>query len=159
MPGFAKAFVMASVACGAYVLSIAPGAYAAEGAPLGAWRTTNDCFLAAFVLTEDGRARAVYMTGERDENAAWSSIGRPASSNGSRRCFRAECIQIGSQVEDLTPTRSRISALASSPFQGEESESRPLFSSPKKGEVDSPEQNDGESGGGRNSRRLERILL
>ena len=79
MPGFAKALVIMLIACGAYVLSIATGAYAAEGAPLGAWRTTNDCFLAAFVLTEDGRARAVYMTGERDENAAWTWDGSALS--------------------------------------------------------------------------------
>ena len=79
MPGFAKALVMMLTAWGAYVLSIATGAYAAEGAPLGAWRTTNDCFLAAFVLTEDGRARAVYMTGERDENAAWTWDGSALS--------------------------------------------------------------------------------
>jgi len=79
MPGFAKPLVMMLIACGAYVASIAPRAYAAEGAPLGAWRTTNDCFLAAFVLTEDGRARAVYMTGERDENAAWTWDGSALS--------------------------------------------------------------------------------
>lgn len=74
MPGFVKTLVKVLIVCGLYVLSIAPGAYAAqaEGAPLGAWRTTNDCFLAAFVLTEDGRAHAVYMTGERDDNAAWT---------------------------------------------------------------------------------------
>ena len=71
MRGFAKPLLMILIACGAWALSIAPVVYAAEGAPLGAWRTTNDCFLAAFVLTQDGRARAVYMTGERDENAAW----------------------------------------------------------------------------------------
>ena len=81
MPGFAKALVMMLIACGAYVLSIATGAYAAEGAPLGAWRTTNDCFLAAFVLTEDGRARAVYMTGERDDNAAWTWDGSTLTIN------------------------------------------------------------------------------
>ena len=79
MPGFVKPPVMMLIASGAYMLSIAPGAYAAEGAPLGAWRTTNDCFLAAFVLTEDGRARAVYMTGERDENAAWTWDGSALS--------------------------------------------------------------------------------
>jgi len=79
MPGFAKALVRMLTGGGAYVLSIATGAYAAEGAPLGAWRTTNDCFLAAFVLTEDGRARAVYMTGERDENAAWTWDGSALS--------------------------------------------------------------------------------
>ena len=59
-------------AYGAYVAAIASAAYAAEGAPLGAWRATDECFLAAFVLTEDGRARAAYLTGERDNNAAWT---------------------------------------------------------------------------------------
>ena len=72
MASLVKTLVMSLIACGLCALSIAPAAYAAEGAPLGAWRTTNDCFLAAFVLTEDGRAHAVYMTGERDENAAWT---------------------------------------------------------------------------------------
>jgi hypothetical protein len=38
----------------------------------GAWRATNECFLAAFVLIEGGRAQAVYVSGERDENAAWT---------------------------------------------------------------------------------------
>ena len=47
-------------------------AYAAEGAPTGAWRTTNGCFLVAFYLTEDGRAQAAYMTGEQDANASWT---------------------------------------------------------------------------------------
>ena len=47
-------------------------AYGAQGAPVGAWRATNECFLAAFVLTEDGRAQAAYLTGERDDNAAWT---------------------------------------------------------------------------------------
>jgi hypothetical protein len=41
-------------------------------APTGVWQTTNDCFLAAFVLIEDGRAQAVYSTGQRDENAIWT---------------------------------------------------------------------------------------
>jgi hypothetical protein len=72
MVGFVKTLVMSLIACVLYVSSITPAAYAAEGAPLGAWRTTNECFLAAFVLTEDGRAHAVYMTGERDEEAAWT---------------------------------------------------------------------------------------
>ena len=72
MRGFVKPLLMMLIACGLCVPFIAHAAYAAEGAPLGAWRTTNECFLAAFVLTEDGRAHAVYMTGERDENAAWT---------------------------------------------------------------------------------------
>ena len=50
----------------------APAVRAAEGAPIGAWRTTNGCFLAAFLLTEDGRAQAAYLTGERDASAVWT---------------------------------------------------------------------------------------
>ena len=42
---------------------------------VGAWRATNDCFLAAFVLTEGGRAQNAYLSGERDDNAAWSFDG------------------------------------------------------------------------------------
>ena len=47
-------------------------AHAADTAPVGAWRTTSDCFMIAFILTDGGRAQAVYMTGEEDENAAWT---------------------------------------------------------------------------------------
>ncbi len=47
-------------------------AHAADTAPIGAWRTTSDCFMRAFILTDGGRAQAVYMTGEEDENAAWT---------------------------------------------------------------------------------------
>ena len=47
-------------------------AYAADRAPLGAWRTTSGCFLVAFILNENGRAQAAYMTGEEDQNAAWT---------------------------------------------------------------------------------------
>ena len=47
-------------------------AHAADTAPIGAWRTTSGCFLLAFILTDGGRAQAVYMTGEEDENAAWT---------------------------------------------------------------------------------------
>src|SRR5215469_15375294 len=39
---------------------------------VGAWRATNECFLAAFVLIEGGRAQATYLSGERDDNAAWT---------------------------------------------------------------------------------------
>jgi hypothetical protein len=42
---------------------------------VGAWRATNGCFLAAFVLSENGRALAVYLSGERDDNAAWAFDG------------------------------------------------------------------------------------
>jgi hypothetical protein len=39
---------------------------------IGAWRATNECFLAAFLLTEGGRVQAAYLSGERDDNAAWT---------------------------------------------------------------------------------------
>ena len=52
--------------------ALLPAAWAAQGAPTGAWRATNECFLAAFLLTEDGRAQALYLSGERDDNAAWT---------------------------------------------------------------------------------------
>ena len=57
-------------ACGAFAPA-AGSAAGAQGAPLGAWRAANECFLAVFVLTEDGRAQAAYLSGERDGNAAW----------------------------------------------------------------------------------------
>lgn len=41
-------------------------------APTGAWRTTNECFLAAFIVLEGGRARALYISGETDDKAAWT---------------------------------------------------------------------------------------
>ena len=72
MPGLVKTLVKILVACGACVPAIGPAAYAAEGAPIGAWRATNECFLAAFLLTEDGRARTAYLTGEQDDKAAWT---------------------------------------------------------------------------------------
>src|SRR6266567_2105854 len=90
---------------------------------------------------------------------------RGGQESASRRCrhrggvTRAESVQLESQVENLTPTCSRISALASSSFQGEESGLRAFSSSPRKGEVDSAERSDGESGGGRNSRRPEHNSL
>lgn len=56
------------IACG---MTAASAGHAAQNAPLGGWETTNDCFLVAFVLREDGRAQAAYMTGEQDDNAAW----------------------------------------------------------------------------------------
>ena len=77
MPGFVKTLVMILIACGACVPAIAPTAYAAQAASIGAWRTTNECFLAAFVLTEGGRAQSAYLSGERDDNAAWTSTSRP----------------------------------------------------------------------------------
>jgi hypothetical protein len=39
---------------------------------IGAWRATNGCFLSAFVLTRNGRAQAMYLSGERDDAAAWT---------------------------------------------------------------------------------------
>jgi hypothetical protein len=53
-------------------MSIAGDAVGAADPPLGAWRSTNQCFLAAFLLAEDGRAQAIYLSGERDDDASWS---------------------------------------------------------------------------------------
>lgn len=50
----------------------ASAAPAAGSAPSGAWRTTNDCFLAGFILADNGKARAAYLNGDRDDNAAWT---------------------------------------------------------------------------------------
>ena len=58
-----------STAC--TLLTAAP-THAAQTPPLGAWQTTNQCFLVGFLLNEDGRALAAYMTGETDSNAAWT---------------------------------------------------------------------------------------
>ena len=56
----------------ALALCLPFAASAAEAAPVGAWRTTGNCFMLAFILTDGGRAQAVYMTGEEDQNAAWT---------------------------------------------------------------------------------------
>jgi hypothetical protein len=63
--------VAAMFAAGLVALA-AEAAYAAEGAPIGFWRATNDCFLALLVIAEDGRAQAAYLSGEREENAMWT---------------------------------------------------------------------------------------
>jgi len=42
---------------------------------IGAWRAINECFLAAFILTENGRTQAVYLSGEQDDNATWTFDG------------------------------------------------------------------------------------
>lgn len=72
MPGLVRTLLMSLAACGAGAAAIASAAYGAEGAPIGFWRTTNQCFLAVFVLTENGHAQAAYQSGEREENAAWT---------------------------------------------------------------------------------------
>jgi hypothetical protein len=71
MRSLVKTFVLIFVACIAGVGAVAAG-YAAEGAPLGAWRATNDCFLAVFILTEGGHAQAAYLSGEHEDKAAWT---------------------------------------------------------------------------------------
>jgi len=72
MPGLIRTLVMSLAACGAGAVAIASAAYGAEGAPVGFWRTTNQCFLAVFVLTENGHAQAAYESGEQEANAAWT---------------------------------------------------------------------------------------
>ena len=73
MRNLARAFAAILSMCGICAAVTLPAVYAAESAaPLGAWRTTNNCFLIAFYLTENGRAQAAYMTGEQDADAAWT---------------------------------------------------------------------------------------
>ena len=71
MSGLIKTLAILA-ACSMCVPVISSAANAADGAPVGAWRTTNGCFLAAFLLTDDGRAQTAYRTGEQDEKAAWT---------------------------------------------------------------------------------------
>jgi hypothetical protein len=66
MRKLAAALVLAACAGGAMKTS------AADTAPAGAWRATNDCFLFAFLLADDGHVEAAYMTGEADTHARWS---------------------------------------------------------------------------------------
>lgn len=66
MPRFGRMFAMG------FVLLTAGNGYAAETAPIGFWRATNECFLALLVITEGGHAQAAYLSGEREENAAWT---------------------------------------------------------------------------------------
>jgi hypothetical protein len=54
------------------IVALATGAAAAEGAPIGFWRATNECFLALLFIAEDGHAQAAYLSGERDDNAMWT---------------------------------------------------------------------------------------
>lgn len=62
----------AAAAAMAAMLAAPPAPRAAEGAPTGAWRTVNECFLAMFLLTPDGMARTIYLTGEADNSALWT---------------------------------------------------------------------------------------
>ena len=72
MPDFAKTLLMIVMIGGAGIFTQLPAAYAAQTAPLGAWRTSNGCFLSTFFLSENGDAQAVYLSGERDDYAAWT---------------------------------------------------------------------------------------
>jgi len=72
MSGLVRTYVMSLAASGAFAAAIPSAAYGAEGAPIGFWRTTNQCFLALFVLTENGHAQAAYESGEQEANAAWT---------------------------------------------------------------------------------------
>lgn len=65
MPRTGRIFAIGLAACAAQA------AFAADSAPIGFWRTTNECFLALLVITEGGHAQAAYLSGEREENAAW----------------------------------------------------------------------------------------
>jgi hypothetical protein len=64
--------LVATLALSVVICALTVPAHAAERGPAGAWRTTNECFLAVFILGDGGRAAAAYLSGERDENAAWT---------------------------------------------------------------------------------------
>lgn len=57
------------IAC---AMSASTHSHAAQTPPLGAWQTTNQCFLVGFLLGDDGKALAAYMTGEHDDAAIWT---------------------------------------------------------------------------------------
>lgn len=59
-------------ASGAFAVALVPTALGAEDLPVGFWRTTNQCFLVVFVLTENGHAQTAYDSGEQETNAAWT---------------------------------------------------------------------------------------
>ena len=68
MPTRFMVFVTGVAVCAA----IGSAADGAEGPPIGFWRTTNECFLTVFVLSENGHAQAAYQSGEQEENAVWT---------------------------------------------------------------------------------------
>ena len=71
---------LAKLACGAFALALAPASsLAADDAPIGFWRTTNQCFLVVFVLSENGHAQTAYDSGEQEVNAAWTWDGATLS--------------------------------------------------------------------------------
>ena len=68
---FVNMLVLIFALCSASVAAFIPAAHATEAGPIGAWRTTNGCFLSAFLLSAGGGAQAAYLSGERDDYAAW----------------------------------------------------------------------------------------
>ncbi len=71
MPGLGR-LLIGLVACAACGAAVTPVAHAADGAPLGFWRATNDCFLAVFLIGANGHAQTAYTSGEQEENGAWT---------------------------------------------------------------------------------------
>jgi hypothetical protein len=71
MRGFGRLLIglVAGLVCSAPIALPAQGA---DGAPLGFWRATNDCFLAVFLLGENGHAQTAYQSGEQDANGGWT---------------------------------------------------------------------------------------
>jgi hypothetical protein len=69
MPKLAGILAVGLVALAALAHAAAP---AADGAPVGFWRATNDCFLAVFLLAENGHAQAAYTSGEQEANGMWT---------------------------------------------------------------------------------------
>ena len=60
------------VALATSAAAIAPSALGAESAPIGFWRATTECFLAVFLVAENGHAQTAYESGEQEVNAMWT---------------------------------------------------------------------------------------
>jgi hypothetical protein len=63
---------MGLAACIAGAAIVVSAAHGADGAPTGFWRATNECFLAVFLLSDNGHAQTAYQSGEQEANAAWT---------------------------------------------------------------------------------------
>ena len=85
------------------LVALATGAYAAVGAPVGFWRATNDCFLAVFLLGENGHAQAAYTSGEQEQKRYVDLARHPPSDHRSQRSLRA-------RIDGTDPANDRVEA-------------------------------------------------
>ena len=67
-----KISIIGLLAAAASAAAMTTGASGADTAPIGFWRATNECFLAVFLLAENGHAQTAYQSGEQEVNAMWT---------------------------------------------------------------------------------------